>query len=208
MPKKLSTFGPDAQKMFQHMKRNLDKAMRACAATMETHYKGSFREGGFADTPSTKWKTRSKPDKNKKTRAVLVKSGDLRRSLQAKVTAPRTITLSSDVPYAEVHNEGGAINATQSVKAHTRTRVKQSQGIKSHTATRNGKSYTVNRKVKLYTLTTYAVKAHTRSINTTMPQRQFMPTPQGGTIGKPLEDKLYHILKDALDKPYEDLYGA
>jgi phage gpG-like protein len=53
----------------------------------------------------------------------------------------------SDLAYAQIHNEGGTVSAKASVKTHSRT-------------SRTGKSH--------------KVKAHNRNVNFKMPQRQFM----------------------------------
>jgi phage gpG-like protein len=74
-----------------------------------------------------------------------VSSGRLRRSLRKQVRG-NIIFISTDVPYAEIHNEGGTIQATANVPQHSRK-------------TKKGKSQ---------------VKAHTRRINIKMPRRQFM----------------------------------
>ncbi len=168
MPKNISQFPADGRKMLEEMQKNLRRAMSQSAAAIETHYKGSFRGQGFADG-SSKWKGRHKD--TDKGRATLVKSGDLRRSIKASVSGPRSITLSTDVPYAEIHNEGGTITAAQSVKSHAR---RTSKG-------------------------TTTVKAHTRNVNTSMPQRQFMPIEGKDKIGKALEDKIYNIVKTNLE---------
>ncbi len=50
------------------------------------------------------------------------------------------------MPYAQIHNEGGTINKTVTVKAHSRKRKGRSENVKSHR----------------------------RKMNTTLPKRQFI----------------------------------
>lgn len=42
-----------------------------------------------------------------KNRAILVQTGRLRRSINSRRTGQFQVTISTDVPYAKVHNEGG-----------------------------------------------------------------------------------------------------
>lgn len=171
MPKPLNNLGKDLATMQANIKAAITKSVRESAAIIETHYKGSFRIGGFADS-AEKWRGRKngKENKQQSTRAILVKSGDLRRSLRATVTGPTTIRLSTDVPYAKIHNEGSLVSATATVRAHVRKTKKGNANVKSHK----------------------------RDINFTMPKRQFMPTPNE-TIGKALEQKLYANAKANLE---------
>ena len=72
--------------------------------------------------------------------------GRLRRGIKAPKRNGNTIVWSFDVPYAKIHNEGGTIKATQSVRPFSRTVKGKEQ----------------------------KVKAFTRSVNIKMPQRQFI----------------------------------
>lgn len=65
--------------------------------------KKAFRRQGWQDSGFRKWKAR----KNKKDRgrAILVKSGDLRRSIKKQIGNKRVI-ISSNLIYAPVHNYG------------------------------------------------------------------------------------------------------
>lgn len=162
---------PDARKLGKALKQAFEQSIRQGAAVTETHYKSSWHKQGYADK-SDKWQPRKSRDKRNKGKAVLVQTGELRRSIQAKPNVTqRTITISSDKPYAQIHNEGGTISATQNVKSHKRR-------------TNNG---------------TTTVKAHARNVNTKIPQRQFMPI-EGERIGKALEDKIYQNTVTILDK--------
>lgn len=68
----------------------------------------NFRDQGFHGTTFQKWPQRKKPTKGR-ARAILILSGALRRSFVRTDSADHT-TISTDIPYAQVHNEGGTIN--------------------------------------------------------------------------------------------------
>jgi len=83
---------------------------------------------------------------------ILTASGRLQRSIRPSIVKPNQVRISagnSRVPYAKIHNEGLRVKGLVKVKAHP---------------TRNfmGKGKTVQ------------IKAHSRNVDFTMPQRQFM----------------------------------
>lgn len=125
-------------------------------------YDDRFATSAWIDTGRTRWPARAVADAG---RRLLVKSGRLRRSLRMSHAGYR-ITISTDVPYAQVHNEGGTIAGTANVRTHSRK--------------------VGSRRV--------VVKAHTRSVNFTMPQRQFMDKP-----GSPISSLLRRRLEKHLD---------
>lgn len=74
------------------------------ARTAENQFKENFRLGGFLDGMLEKWQDRKKADAG---RAILVKSGRLKRSVRAVPGYNfQEIKLASDVPYAKYHNNG------------------------------------------------------------------------------------------------------
>lgn len=73
-----------------------------------SHFKKSFRDGGFEDKTVEPWKPRKDKSKRSQGRAILVKSGDLKRSPHRE-SLNRTglsVVISTDLPYAKRHNEG------------------------------------------------------------------------------------------------------
>lgn len=66
------------------------------------HFKDSFRKQGFEDEMVKPWKPRRKVDRG---RAILVRTGRLRRSFSSAIT-PRKIVIINDTPYSIYHNEG------------------------------------------------------------------------------------------------------
>jgi len=106
----------------------------------------NFKTESWEGTP---WPTRKDPERRKDRRALLVKTGALRRSIHYKLQRRQggtAIIVSSNVPYAEVHNEGQTLNLQVKVKQHDRR-------------TKKG---------------TVKVKAHQRQVTLTMPERRFI----------------------------------
>jgi len=126
----------------------------------------SWKRQGWLDYSTTAWRQRSKNSKRNKGRAVLIDSGRLRRSIRITSITGGAVTISTDVPYAKMHNEGfrGVVN----VAAFGRNRyVKEKTGTGKFTSKGKERMKTVSRIGSSHT-----VKTHTRRVN--MPQRQFM----------------------------------
>lgn len=72
-------------------------------------FKDNFKKQGLvvANGQVQKWRARQRPDKGAK-RAILIKTGRLRRSLLAQPTYEYARVVNS-APYAGIHNQGGRI---------------------------------------------------------------------------------------------------
>ncbi|MCL2328453.1 MAG: phage virion morphogenesis protein [Bacteroidetes bacterium] len=112
--------------------------------------KERFVSQSWLDKTKENWKPRKRPRKGKGSNTLLVKTGRLKRSVRVISADETQIIVGSDVPYAQIQNDGGTINKSVTVKAHTRKR-----------KTRCDKT---------------TVKAHTRKMNTTIPSRRFLGT--------------------------------
>jgi phage gpG-like protein len=90
----------------------MERAIILIGNEAKNFFVNSFRLQGFEDRTVEKWKPRKKETKRSIGRAILVKSGDLRRSIirQPVNKANLSVKISTDLPYAKVHNEGGIIN--------------------------------------------------------------------------------------------------
>jgi len=75
---------------------------RLIANTSVNHFKDNWRKQGFDDATVHPWEPRKNRDSG---RAILVKSGRLRRSFSYVHTQTR-ITIINDAPYGFYHNEG------------------------------------------------------------------------------------------------------
>jgi phage gpG-like protein len=133
-------------------------------------FKGNFDRQSFLNEKLEWWVGR----KNDKTpgRKILIGpgSGRLKRSVR-KVIIGMTIKWVSDVPYAKIHNEGGTISATQSVRAHVRK-----IASRSIFSTHRGETGRRSSKIKIVKSAQGIafVKAHSRTVNTKIPQRRFI----------------------------------
>ena len=77
----------------------------------KNHFLDSFRDQGFTDSSLSPWaarKTRNKSDRrNRANRAILVDSGDLRRSIRVGTARFERIEVGSyGIRYAGYHNKG------------------------------------------------------------------------------------------------------
>jgi len=92
----------------------------------------NFRMQGFLGNSFEPWKPRRKSwVKDKRpNRALLVDSGKLKRSIRIVRVSPDGVTVGSDVPYAQAHNDGLRIGLIESVKGFTR---KSGVGVRAYT---------------------------------------------------------------------------
>ena len=72
--------------------------------------KKRFRDQGWQDENFEPWAKRSPGAVRNEGRAILVNSGRLRNSIAIKRISPQSVTIGTDVKYAQVHNDGGDIN--------------------------------------------------------------------------------------------------
>jgi phage gpG-like protein len=102
--------------------------------------KERFVRKNWVDRSVTAWKAR-KPspewhsEEQKKAAArgsLMVKSGRLKRSIRKIKVTRNSVTIGTDVPYAEAHNEGAVINTSVNVKKHSRKRKGREETVKAH----------------------------------------------------------------------------
>jgi phage gpG-like protein len=103
--------------------------VREMAVEARNFFDESFAKKGFTDRGLTPWKSVRDKDGNIKERP-LVQSGALRRSIRTEVNG-LSATIYTEIPYAQIHNEGGSIRYTGPVRAHTR----KGSPVKAHTRT-------------------------------------------------------------------------
>lgn len=91
----------------QKARKALEAAIVDVGNTAKVFFVESFRKQGFDDKSVQKWKPRKVADK-RAGRAILVKTGDLRRSIIRNPAnrAALTIKISTDLIYAARHNNG------------------------------------------------------------------------------------------------------
>lgn len=102
--------------------------------------KERFVRKNWVDKTVTAWKPR-KPspewhsEEQKKAAArgsLMVKSGRLKRSIRKIKVTRNSVTIGTDVPYAEPHNEGAVINQSINIRAHNRKRKGREYSVKAH----------------------------------------------------------------------------
>jgi hypothetical protein len=119
-------------------------------------YKQSFKRQGFIDKSYERWPGRVRQDKNKRRRAVGVKTGRLRRSIRVRAKTQRYVYIATDVPYAQRFNEGFTGTVNQSVKEHK---------VRKHRRRQRGKNVTVKEHTR---------SAHKRTLKVSQEARTFM----------------------------------
>lgn len=87
-----------------------------CGDTAVNFFRNTFREGGFDDSGLKKWKEVNRriegtraykyAKKSARNRAILVKSGNLKRGNVRKSTSWNRTVIANEIPYAKYHNEG------------------------------------------------------------------------------------------------------
>lgn len=127
------------------------------AAIAVNFSKDRFREQAWLDRTKEPWKPRrSRRAGKKKNQTLLVNSGRLKRSIRKIHADENSILIGTDVPYAEINNNGGEINQNVTVKEHT---------VKSYSRKRKGR----NEKVK-----SHKVKSHKRQMKLKIPARPYI----------------------------------
>ncbi|AZA90932.1 Mu-like prophage protein gpG [Chryseobacterium nakagawai] len=121
--------------------------------------KERFVQKNWADRNREAWA----PRKRRARGSILVRSARLKRSIRKIAQGSYYVFIGTDVPYAQIHNEGGNINKTVRIKAHTRrTSPRRTRDSRGRYQRNEGGGSTQN------------VRAHTRRMNFTMPKRQFL----------------------------------
>ena len=154
------------KKVEQQVRRAVSQLPRIIGAVAVRFSDDNFRKGGFDGDSFIPWAQRKQAQKGKG-RAILIKSGRLRRSVRVLRTGQDHVVIGTDVPYARAHNEG--FNGTVTVRSHTRNTYgteRRGTGIYSvgtqKERYRNYKYLSGNRKVR----------SHTRRMR--IPQRRFI----------------------------------
>jgi phage gpG-like protein len=153
----------DLDGVIKRLEQTKSELPKIFANDAQTFFEKSFKRQGWTDESFTHWKPRKKSKKGRdRTRAILVKSGFLRRNFSIKSATFTNITISNSTPYAAIHNEGGVI--------HKKSRTfdlgfRKKRGTDAYVFASIGA-----KKKKARFVQTVTIGAH----NINMPQRQFM----------------------------------
>ena len=157
---------------FDKVLQNMDRLKRTLPVQLanqaQNFFVDSWKKQGWDDGTVQKWAPRSVKNRKNNGRALLVKSGALRRAAGQSIRSQTfsLVRLTVALPYAEVHNEG--YNGI--VKAHTRARFTKSTTT-ANVGLRKSKGDTGRRRANVFTKTgDVTVRAH----NMRMPRRRFM----------------------------------
>lgn len=120
---------PDFNKELGQLDKLIRELPTLIGNTAVNFFKDSWDREGFIDSKLERWPRRKRRDVG---RALLLKSGDLKRSINFKVYSKKRILIYSDVSYAQAHNEG--LLKRVGVRAHTRrVRGGKRTKVKAHT---------------------------------------------------------------------------
>jgi phage gpG-like protein len=182
----------------QQAQIKLQKALMGFVTVMgveaKNHFVKSFRNQGFTDATFKRWQTRrgevsgfGVSKKSKGSRAILVKSGDLRRSVRVVSKTYNTVTVGSDLPYAELHNNGSIVNR----RAHKRTAT-ITRSVRGSAGFVNG----VWRQGRKQKITLQGARHNVSGSAFRMPKRQFIGDSKLLTM----------LLRDKLDKRIQQAF--
>lgn len=92
-------------------------------------FKDNFTKQGFQGQSFSPWPARKKETKKSLGKPILIQSGDLERSIQVKNKDANSVVVGTagQIPYAQIHNEGGIIH--QAARSETFVRNRYKKGI-------------------------------------------------------------------------------
>lgn len=93
--------------------RIIKQILKDIRVEMEDEFKTNFERRAFF---SEAWERRKSPIRNEG-RAILIDTGQLRRSISSRVTE-NSVIFYTDLPYAAIHNDGGEIKVTKRMKGY------------------------------------------------------------------------------------------
>jgi phage gpG-like protein len=116
------------QQKLQYFFQN--QLLRLIGSTALAFYQDSWRRKGYIKSSYKQWKPRNPNAPRHSGRALMVDSGALRRSMTYLI-AGNIVEIRSNMPYAQMHNEG--LIATITIKSHSRkTKSGGQTTVKSH----------------------------------------------------------------------------
>lgn len=187
-----------SKKTMRELRGRINRFIRLTLNDIRVEAKEEFdmnfkREAFFNE----KWKRR-KGDTDE-TRGLLVQSGTLRRSIRSQIMeGGKGVEITSSVPYAKIHNEGGSITVTRRMKGYFWIKYRQAvAGIartKAGKARNSRKNRQISRDAEFYK----AMALKKTGSRIMIPRRQF--------IGRhpDLEKLLDEIAMENLKKVFND----
>lgn len=127
-------------RQFNELSKLYQKWTKLAAIEAVNFSKERFVRKNWVDNSIERWKARKpSPDwaseeqkKASQRGSIMVRSGRLKRSVRKLSVTRNSVTIGTDVLYAQIHNEGGVINQKINIKAHTRERKGRTEQVKAH----------------------------------------------------------------------------
>jgi len=156
-------------RLVDNISRAIDRLPNRVANEAVNFSKQRFVDQNWLDTSPQPWKKRSEKRWKRDTRpgrGILVDKAVLKRSVRKIISSPTLIIIGTDVPYAEIHNDGGRFTAHQTVGSYGR----KAYQVKEHTRTRAGRT----EEVRAHNVSASTVRSFKRTIHVNMPRRRFL----------------------------------
>ncbi len=187
-----------SKKTMRELRGQINRFIRLTLNDIRVEAKDEFdmnfkREAFFTE----KWKRR-KGDTDE-TRGLLVQSGTLRRSIRSRIMeGGKGVEITSSVPYAKIHNEGGSITVTRRMKGYFWMRYKEAVGRTVRTKAGKIRNSRKNRQISRDAEFYKAMALKKTGSRIMIPRRQF--------IGRhpDLEKLLHEIAMENLKKVFND----
>jgi len=180
----LSLLATKSKEVKHLMERTLPVKIGAIA---QSHYKENFRNSGF---DGAKWKTtwRQQHGSGAESRygPLLSKRKNLYNSI-TRTTGKGTVTISTNLEYAAIHNDGGTIhpNVTPKMRKFAWAKFFEASGIKKGMTAAEKKAAAANEEAKKW-IGLALTKKTSLSIN--IPKRQFIG--ESAVLSKKITDKI------------------
>lgn len=129
---------PDFLQKLNRLSKLYNKFPEGAAIEAENFSNERFVMKNWVDRTASPWKKAEPvpdwiPKKwRKKSGSLMVQSSRLKNSVRTIATTRNSVTIGTDVPYAQIHNEGGTVNQTVNIKAHSRKRKGRTENVKGH----------------------------------------------------------------------------
>ncbi|EKT3957679.1 conserved hypothetical protein [Flavobacterium psychrophilum] len=130
--------------------------------------KERFVQKNWVDKSRQPWEARKRDDRG----SLMIRTGRLKRSIRKIKIGSNYFIIGTDVPYAQIHNDGGTITKTVTVKAHKRINTRGREVTES------------------------TVQSHSRKMNRTFKKRQFIG--ESAVLMRRIERQLENDIKEAI----------
>lgn len=156
-------------KQIHLLAKNHDALLSKMGAEAVLFFKQRFNEQQWVDTASVSWRQRRRSTRGK----TLINTGTLRRSIRIVSKTFDTIKIGTDLPYAQIHNEGGVIPITPKMRRFFFHKYYELSGKSSKDKKGKTRSTSRNRAIN-QDAQYYLNLAITKKSTFRIPKRQFM----------------------------------